>query len=153
MLSITELIWREKTAGPGRWHRAVAESYLLGIFFELLGPCPALLRPPLTHPLVVTGDEYIGYPPASIRRWTGVVRVLRRSLQHPAERLLDGALLVPEGAGMLAHQDIGDDHRWQLAAGQYVAADRDLVVDKMLVHPLIEPLVAPTEKRHVVLLG
>src|SRR5680860_906373 len=27
--------------------RAVAESYLLGIFFELLGPRPALFRPPL----------------------------------------------------------------------------------------------------------
>src|ERR1044072_7568790 len=95
---------REKTAGAGSGCRAVAESYLLGIFFELLRPRRARLRPPLTDPLVVSRDEDIGHSPASVGGRAGVVRVLRRSLEDPAERLLDGALLVPERPRQLPHQ-------------------------------------------------
>ena len=60
---------------------------------------------------------------------------------------------MPERARQLAHQHVGDDHRRQLAAGQHVAADRDLVVGEVLVHPLVEALVAAAEQRHVRLLG
>src|SRR6187551_1290362 len=115
--------WREKTAGAGFGHRAVAESYLRGIFFELRGPRPTLLGPPFVHSLVVAGDENVGHPPTPVSGRTSVMRVLGRALEDTAERLLDGALLVAECTRKLAHEDVGDNHRRQLAAGQDVAPD------------------------------
>ncbi len=40
---------------------------------------------------------------------------------------------MAESAGQLAHQDVGDDHRRQLATGEDVTADRELVVGEVLV--------------------
>jgi hypothetical protein len=37
---------------------------------------------------------------------------------------------VPERAGQLAQHRVGDHHRRQLPAGQHVAADRDVSVQK-----------------------
>ena len=60
-----DLALREKKPPePGCGRRAVAESYLLGVLFELLGPRPALLGPPAAHPLVVAGDQHVRHPPA-----------------------------------------------------------------------------------------
>ena len=56
---------------------------------------------------------------------------------------------MAERAGQLAHQHVGDDHRRQLAAGQHVAADRELVVGEVLVDAVVEALVAAAEQRHV----
>jgi len=75
--------------------------------------------------------------------------VLGHALERVAEGLLDRGVLVAEGAGQLAHEDVGDDHRRQLAAGEDVAADRELVVDKVLVDAVVEALVASAEQRQV----
>ncbi len=58
---------------------------------------------------------------------------------------------MAERAGQLPGDRVGDDHRRQLTAGDHVRADRDHVGRKVLVHPLVEPLVAPAQKRDVLL--
>ena len=60
---------------------------------------------------------------------------------------------MAERPGQLAHQHVGDDHRRQLAAGEHVAADRELVVGEVLVDAVVEALVAAAEQGHVGLGG
>ena len=47
----------------------------------------------------------------------------------------------------LAQDGVAHDHRGELAAGQHVAADRDLVAGEVLDDALVEPLVAPAQQR------
>src|SRR5262249_23748290 len=117
------LSMREKTAGARSERRAVGEWYLLGAGFEILGPRAALLDPPGTDLLLVAGEQDLGNRPAPVDRRAGVVGVLGHPLEDPAERLLGRRVLMAQSAGELAHDDVGDDHRRQLAAGEDVTAD------------------------------
>src|ERR1700760_1552524 len=58
------------------------------------GPRPALLQAPLGDPRVVAGEQHLRPPPAPVLGRTGVVRILRSTLQGGAERLLQGRALV-----------------------------------------------------------
>src|SRR4051812_32999847 len=114
-----------------------------------LGAQTALLEPPLPHLPVVAGKQHLGHLPAAVARRAGEVRVLGHPLELLAEGLLDGRVGVAEGAGQLAHDHVGDDHRRQLAAGQHVAPDRELVVGEVPVDAVVEPLIAATEQGQV----
>ena len=114
---------------------------------ERAGARAALLQPPFADPRVVARQEHLRHlVPAPVER-ARVVRVLRRPLERLAERLLDRALLVPERARQLPDHRVGHHHRRQLAARQDVRADRDHVGGEVLVHALVEALVAPRQQR------
>ena len=59
----------------------------------------------------------------------------------------------PSAPGQLAQHRVADHHRRQLAARQHVGADRDHVGRQVLVHPLVEALVAPAQQRQLGLRG
>src|SRR5262245_11350991 len=68
-------------------------------------PRPALFQPPLADPGVVARQEDLRHRVAAPVERPRVVRILGRALQRDAERLLDRALLMAEGAGELANDD------------------------------------------------
>ena len=103
----------------------------------------ALLEPPFADPRVVARQQHLRHlVPAPVER-ARVVRVLGRPLERLAERLLHRALLVAERARQLADHRVGHHHRRQLAARQHVRPDRHHVGGEVLVHALVEALVAP----------
>ena len=63
------------------------------------------------------------------------------------EGLLDRGRVVAEHARELAQHGVQHDHRRQLAAGQHVAADRDLLGHEVLEDALVEALVAAAQQR------
>ena len=72
------------------------------------------------------------------------MRVLEQSV---GERLVVGRGRVAEHAGHEAADRLDDQEGPDLAAGQHHVADRDLVVDQVLAHPLVDALVASAEQR------
>ena len=96
---------------------------------------------------MVAREQDLGHRPAAPLRGPRVVRVLRRALQRRAEGLLERRLGVPERARELAQHGVEHDHRRQLAAGEHVAADRDLVGAEVVDDPLVEALVAAAQQR------
>src|SRR5437764_3745053 len=112
-----------------------------------LGPALGAPRaPPRLDVGVMAGQEHLRHAvPAPLDR-TRVVRVLGRAAERLAERLLDRALGVPERARKLADHRVADDHRRELSARQDVGPDRHDVAREVLVHPLVESLVATAEK-------
>ena len=59
------------------------------------------------------------------------------------ERFVGRRLLVAEHAGQQSHHGIRDNQRGQRAIGQNVIAERNFLVDQVLGHPLVDPLVVP----------
>jgi hypothetical protein len=53
---------------------------------------------------------------------------------------------VAERAGQLAQHRVRHHHRRELAAGQHVAADRELLAAEVVDHPLVEALVASAQQ-------
>ena len=61
-----------------------------------------------------------------------------------------GRLVVAHHAGHEPSDGLDHDQRGHLAAGQHEVADRQLVVDEVLAHPLVDALVAPAQQREAV---
>src|SRR5919206_398580 len=116
-------------------------------------PLSAALGPPGADAGVVPGEQDPGHRVAAPLRRPGVLRVLGRPAEGGAEGLLDRALGVTKHPRELPHDRIADDHRRELSAGEDVWADRDHVGREVLVHPLVEPLVASAEQRQLLLAG
>src|SRR4051794_8700546 len=72
---------------------------------------PALLEPPIADAGVVPRAEHLRHLVAAPGERARVVRVLRSPLERLAERLLYGALLVPERTRKLPHHRVHDHHR------------------------------------------
>ena len=113
----------------------------------------ALLEPPLAD--LARGRPTAGSPAPCGRasRRARVVRVLGRALERRAERLLDRALLVAERPRQLAHHRVADHHRRQLAARTARTGRSTHVGREVLVHALVEALVAPAQQRELLLAG
>ena len=79
--------------------------------------------------------------------------IFGQAIERFAVGLLDRAFGATERARKPPHQRVGDDHRRQLAPGQHVAADRHLVVGQVVMHPLVEALVAAAEQGDARLCG
>ena len=118
-----------------------------GMVAKSLRPSATLLTPPLTNALMMAGEQDLGHRPAAPLRGARVVRVLRRALERLAEGLLQRGVGVAERARKLAQHGVEHDHRGELAAGQHVATDRDLVAAEVVDDPLVEALVAAAQKR------
>src|SRR3954463_9832483 len=110
---------------------------------------PALLPAPLGHPRVVAGQQHVGHAVAVPFDRTRVVRILRSALERLAERLLESAVRVAQGARQLADHGVADHHRRQLPSREHVRANRDDVRRPMLVPRLVDPLVGAAEERQV----
>src|SRR5215208_1445822 len=106
-----------------------------------------LLEPPVTDAAVIAGEKYVRHGVAAPVERARVVGVLRCALERVAERLLDHAVFVPERSGQLTHHRVYHHHRGQLAPRQYVRADGDHIRREVLVHALVEALVAATQER------
>src|SRR5829696_7527080 len=124
-----------------------------GSALERRVPFPAAVAPPLTHTGVVTGDQHVGNAVSAPLGRARVVRVLGGALERRAERLLDCALTVTERPWELAQNRVADHHRRELATRQHVRPDRDHVRGEVLVHALVEALVAAAEEREPGLCG
>ena len=64
-------------------------------------------------------------------------------------RFVVGGRRLAEHAGHEARDRIDDHERAELAAGQHVVADRQLLVDRDLEHALVDALVAPAHEHEV----
>ena len=73
--------------------------------------------------------------------------------QSGLEGLGDRRLVVSQDSGNQAHDGVGQHQRPQDAVGQDVVADRDLVVDKVIGHALVDTLVMPAEEDEMLRLG
>src|SRR4051812_42480485 len=148
MLSMTPDI---EEARPAGW--PVARARMVATRGRRLAapprPLAALLQPPLAHLAVVARQQDLRHGVAVPVVRPRVVRVLRGALERVAERLLDRAVLVPERPRQLAQHGVRHGHRRQLASRQHVVADRDDVGCQLLVHALVEALVAPAQQRQL----
>ena len=106
------------------------------------------LRPaPPGDPAVVAERSTSGTSqPRNVGR-PGVLRVLE---QPVGEGLVVGRRVVAHDAGHEPGDRLEHDHRGHLAAGQHVVADRQLAVDEVVAHPLVDALVAAAQQREPV---
>src|SRR4029079_6821205 len=111
------------------------------------GPAARLLLAPARDLAVVAGQEHGRHRPAAELLRPGVVRVLGPALERLGERVLEVALVAPERARELAGDGVEDGHRRHLAAREHVRPDRDRVVRELVVHALVEALVAAAQER------
>src|SRR6516164_10938130 len=95
----------------------------------------------------MAGKQHLRHRPAAKLLGPRVVRILEAAVELFRERLDQVALLLAERSRQLAADGVDDGHRRDLAAGEDVWADRDLVVGQMVVDTLVEPLVPPAEER------
>ena len=86
-----------------------------------------------SHPRNAAGRVYCGY-----------------SSRPSAEGLLVGRGLVAHHPRHQPADRLEHHHRRHLAAGQHVVADRELAVDEVLVHPLVDALVAAAQQGEAV---
>src|SRR5690242_18383431 len=112
------------------------------------GPAARLLLAPARHLAVVAGEEHGRHRPAAELLRPGVMRVLGPALERLGEGVLKVALVAPEGARELAGDGVEDGHRGHLAAREHVRPDRDRVIRELVVHALVEALVAAAQERH-----
>ena len=72
-------------------------------------------------------------------------------LQQPGgERLLGRRRVVAHHPGHQPTDRLDHDHRRHLSPGQHVVADRQLAVDEVLAHPVVDALVATAQQREPV---
>src|SRR6478736_7122441 len=98
---------------------------------------------------VMTRKQNVRHGPAAPVRRPCVVRVFGRPVECLGEGFLEGGGLRAESAWKLAQDRVEDDHRRELAAGEHVAADRDLLGDEVLEDALVEALVAAAQERQL----
>src|SRR4030042_456156 len=107
------------------------------------GPQYALAPPPLRDLGVMAGEEHLRPRPAPELGGPRVLRVLQQPL---GMRLLGQRGLRPQDARQPPRHRFDDDHGGQLAAGEDVVADTYLIVDQVLAHSLVHPLVVAADK-------
>src|SRR6202521_2534918 len=83
-------------------------------------------------------------------RGPGVVRVFEEML---VEGFVFGRFFGPEHPGDQPADGIDHHHRGELAAGQHVVANRDLLVDQVRGNPLIDALIPSADQIEVILAG
>ena len=105
--------------------------------------------PPFADARVVAGEQHVGNRPAAPLRGSRVVRVLRRALERLARRTPRPPTHRRRARPAACAARCRHHHRGQLAAGQHVAADRDLVGHEVLEDPLVEALVAAAQQREL----
>jgi len=62
-------------------------------------------------------------------------------------------LVITQDSWEKAHDCIGECERPEHTVGEDVVSDRDLIVNKMVGHTLINPLIVPAEKNQMLRLG
>src|SRR5690242_7622892 len=90
---------------------------------------------------VVAGEQHVGHAPATVLGGSRVVGVLGRTAKAGAEGLLRARARFFERARQLAHDGVAEHHRGELAAGENVASDRDLVAAEVLENALVKALI------------
>ena len=76
-------------------------------------------------------------------RRPGVLRVLEQAV---CERLLAGGPGIPHDAGHQTTHRLQHDHRRHLTAVEHEVSDRELAIDEVLSHTLVDPLVASADQ-------
>src|SRR5439155_20423559 len=104
--------------------------------------CERLALPPSPNRRVIPRQQHLG--DAEVGDLRGP-RELRKIEQSTAERVLSDRLLVADHAGNVARDGIEDNERRQLAAGQYVVANRDFFGDS-LAHAFVESFIAAAQQ-------
>ena len=95
---------------------------------------------------VIARQQHLGHRRAAKHLGPRVLRVLE---QPPRERIARGRVLVAQHAGQQPRHRVGHHQRGQLAAGQHVVADGQLLVHELLAHPLVHALVAAADEHQV----
>src|SRR3979411_1089906 len=109
-----------------------------------LGAAPALdLR-------VVTRAKYLGHGMALELRGPGVVRVLE---EVPVEGFVFGRFFRPQHPGYQPADRIDHYHRGELAVGQHVVPNRDLLIGQVRGDPLIDALISSADQIEVIVAG
>ena len=116
----------------------------------LPGALAALLPPPVVHRLVVAAEQDGRHRPALPHLGAGVLGVLQKAV--PVAFFLI-ALLLGQHAGLQAQDAVRHHQAGQLAAGEDIIPDGDLLVGKGLDHPLVDPLVVAADQQQAVVLG
>src|SRR5687768_15820993 len=135
----------------------VLQQWLLPPSSVLAAPVATLLRQALPLPLaplgdlpVVTGQQHLrDTVPAVVRR----PRVARGAEPAVPEGIAPGTVEVRHRAGQEAHRGIDDRERGRLPAAQHEVAKRDLVGREVVGDALVDVLVMPAEKRHLLASG
>src|SRR5436190_10186547 len=109
-----------------------------------------LLRAPPRDLAVVAGEEHRRDLPSPEVLWTRVVGVLGPAAERLGEGVLEVALVAAERAAELPRDGVHHGHGGDLAAREDVRPDRDRVVREMVVHALVEPLVAAAQEREAI---
>ena len=97
----------------------------------------------------MAGEQHIRHAHPLIDRRTGILRVFQQCI---GEALLLRGLVAAQHAGDMARQAVDHHHRGQLAAGEHIIPDGNLLVDQRVNGPLIHALIMPAEKDEVFLL-
>ncbi len=102
-------------------------------------PAEGLHPTPTCDAAMVTRPEHLGHAPSPEDSGAGVLGVLEEPRQ---ETLLFGRCLVAEHPREEPRHRLHDSERRELAPCKHDVAERQLVVDEVVSHPLVHPLVA-----------
>jgi hypothetical protein len=109
-----------------------------------------LLSPPARNERMVPRTQHLWHSPSPKDSRARVMW----PLQQPAGvGILKGCPRVTQHTRQQPGDGIDDDHRRQLATGEHIVTDGDLVGDQVLAHPLIHSLVPPADKKQALLLA
>ena len=100
--------------------------------------------PPSGDPAMVPGEQDFWHPPTLKLGGPGVLRLLEQTLG--AETLVFGRLRVADDTRNQPHHSLDDRQRRSLSSGEHEVAERDLLVDQVGGHPLIDSFVSPADE-------
>ena len=90
------------------------------------------------------GSKHFRHRKAPVNRRPSIVRTFEKGA--PPKRFCLDRLRISEHPGQQPDEPLDHDHRRHLAPGQHVVPDRDLLVDRQLENPLVDPLVASADQ-------
>src|SRR5262245_12790377 len=111
-------------------------------------PCPPHRHdpPPLRDAAVVAREQRRRHAEPAPDLWAGVLGMLQEPRGSARERVVLRRIVLAEDAGPEPRDRVGNHQRGQLAPGEDVVADRQLLVDDALAEALVHALVAPAHQ-------
>ena len=91
---------------------------------------------------MISGQQDVRHFPSSEFRRPRVVRAFQ---QPAAETVVRGRLFVAEDTRQQTNNRIDENHRGNRAIRQHIIADRNLRIDQMLDHAVIDSFVMPAD--------
>ena len=99
---------------------------------------------------MIAAEQHVGHSQAAVFARTGVLRVFQ---QAGGKALVLAGFVAAQHAGNEPRHRVDDDQRAQLAAGEHIIADGNLLIDHQIDRPLIHALIVAAQKQQFAVSG